>query len=146
MAAVTGNRATWTNIRSKIAAMGGVSSAVIGEPIKAMQSGVVAIIADNGRIDETTLGHAREIHVVTLRRYENAFQESRDAIDTRLDEWRAQIMSDIFGDFDLGGNIAYPLPTQCSWQYGWQTVENTMYRLLDFTLAYRVDERTAFVA
>ena len=140
----TTSKATWENMSSKLKAMGGTASIVLGEPRSKMQSGTEAIIPESGRIAETVLTQPREIHVITLRRYENALAEPPEQIELRLDNWRAQIAEDIFGDFDLGGNVAYALPTEFAWAYGYQTVENTQYRLLDLTVAYRVDERATF--
>lgn len=142
----TGNKTTLENMASKLKAMGGVFSVSIGEPKKAMQSATVAIIPTSGYIDETTLGQPREVHIVTLRRYENMLQEPAENIEFALDKWRAEILEDVFGDFDLGGTVAYPLPTQFRWDYGYQTVENTLYRLLNLTLAYRLDDNASFVA
>ena len=122
----TKNPLTWVNMRDKLKAMGGIASAVLGEPKSAMQSGTVSIIPEQGSIDETVLNAPREIHTVTLRRYENALQFPEDVIEFILDAWRADICEDIFGDFDLGGTIAYIQPASTSWQYGYVTVENTL--------------------
>jgi len=140
----TDNKATWQNMQSKLLAMGRVTNAVIGEPKQAMESGLVAVIPRGGRIEETTLRSPREIHLVTLRRYVNMLEEPSEDIDFEMDAWRADILEDIFGDFELGGTIAYALPTQFEWNYGYQTVESTMYRLLDLTVAYRIDDRATF--
>jgi hypothetical protein len=99
----------------------------------------------SGSIDETTLQSPREIHLVMLRRYVNAMREPGEEIEFEMDAWRADIQEDIFGDFDLGGNVAYPEPTQFVWNYGFQTIENTIYRLLDLTVAYRIDDNATFV-
>ena len=142
----TANRATLINMQGKLAAMGGVSKAVIGEPKSAVQDGLVAIIPQSGRIDETTLNSPREVHLVTLRRYVSAMREPGEQTEFEMDAWRAEIVEDIFGDFDLGGTVAYALPTQFEWRYGFQTIENTIYRLLDLTVAYRIDDNATFVA
>lgn len=145
--AVTSNRATWVNMASKLREMGGVAGAVVGEPTTGIQSGIVAIIADGGRVDETVLSGPREVHTVTLRRYEARTKGvSPEVADLALDAWRAQIMSDLFGDFDLGGSVAYLLPVETSWDYGYQTVENILYRLLDIKFSYRIDDRATFSA
>lgn len=138
------NRTALQAMQSKLMAMGRVTNAVIGEPKKAMQSGLVAIIPRAGRIDETTLQSPREVHEVTLRRYVDMLEEPSEDIDFEMDAWRSDILEDIFGDFELGGTIAYPLPTQFQWNYGYQTVEQTMYRLLDLTVVYRIDDRATF--
>ena len=142
----TANRAMLINMQSKLKAMGGVSAAVIGEPKSAVQDGLVAIIPASGRVDETTLASPREIHVLTLRRYVNAMREPLEDAEFEMDDWRAAVMEDIFGDFDLGGTVAYALPTQFEWHYGFQTIEQTMYRLLDLTVAYRIDDNSSFTA
>ena len=142
----TTTKAALQTLQSKLQAMGGPSAVVIGEPKSKVQSGLVAIIPEGGRIDETVLNAPREIHVVTLRRFENAMQGPEEEIEFRLDAWRAEIMEDAFGDFDLGGNVAYLLPTEMPWVYGYVTVENTIYRFLDITLTFRVDPVAVFVA
>jgi hypothetical protein len=142
--AATTNKATWTAMKSQLANMGGVSVAVIGEPKSGMQSGTVAIIPSDGSVDETVLNAPREVHSVTLRRYENAMQGPFDEIEFRLDAWRANVAEDFFGDFTLGGTMAYALPTQFSWQYGYGTYESTVYRFLDINIGYRVDDRSTF--
>lgn len=135
----TNNRLVWQDMKTKLAAVGGVARAVIGEPASGVQSGLVAIIPTGGTIPETVLNAPRERHAVILRRYENALQAPAEEIELRLDQWRADIFEDICGDFDLGGTIAYPEFTEFAWNYGYQTVENTIYRLLDLTLVYRID-------
>jgi len=141
--AATTNRATWIQMRNQLNAMGGVT-AVIGEPKSAMQNGTVAIIPSDGGVDETVLNAPREVHSLTLRRFENAMQGPFDEIEFRLDAWRANVAEDFFGDFTLGGTMAYALPTQFAWQYGYVTYESTMYRFLDINIGYRVDDRSTF--
>ena len=143
---MTANRNALLNMQAKLQAMGGVARAVIGEPKSAVQSGLVAIIPASGRVDETTLNSPREIHILTIRRYMNAMQEPLEETEFDLDAWRADIMEDIFGDFDMGGTVAYALPTQFQWAYGFQTIENTIYRMLDLTVAYRIDDNSTFMA
>ena len=144
--AATTNKAAWSAMLSKLQSLGSVRNVVQGEPRSKMQNGTVALIPERGRIDETTLSTAREVHVVTLRRYENALQESPAAIENSLDEWRAAVAADVFGDFELGGTVAYALPDQFTWEYGYQTVEHTLYRILDLVISYRVDDRITLTA
>ena len=142
----TANRDTLIDMKSKLQAMGGVADAVIGEPKKAVQDGLVAILPQSGRIDETTLKSPREVHVVMLRRYVDAMREPGEEIEFEMDAWRADIMEDIFGDFDLGGNVAYALPTEFTWAYHFIQIGNLWHRILDLTVAYRVDGRATFAA
>lgn len=133
-------------MQTKLQALGDAARVVIGEPKSAMQSGTIAIIPEGGSYNGTTLKAAREQHRVTLRRFENALGMPEEQIEFVLDQWRANIAADIWGEFDLGGSIAYPLPLEFSWQYGWVTVENTLYRFVDLNVAYQVDDRANFVA
>jgi len=142
--AATTNKATWTQMKSQLKAMGGVADAVIGEPKSGVQSGTVAIIPSDGGVDETTLTSPREVHSLTLRRYENAMQGPFDELEFRLDAWRANVQDDFFGDFTLGGTMAYALPTQFAWQYGFVTLESVIHRILDINIGYRVDDRSTF--
>lgn len=142
----TSNRNALLEMQSKLKAMGGVI-AVIGEPM-AVQGSTVAIIPQSARIDETTLTSPREIHEVIFRRYEpmpaNATSGDKERIEFAMDAWRAQIQADIFGEFDLGGTIAYPLPLQFEARYGYQEVSRIMCRLLDLTVVYRIDDNATF--
>ena len=142
----TTQKAVWQNMQSKLKAMGGVSQVTIGEPKKGVQSGLVCIIPEDGSIPEVVLSQPRERHTVTLRRFENAIQDPEEEIEFRLDDWRAEILEDIWGDFDLGGETAYVLPTEMPWQYGYVTVENMLYRYLDISVSYRTDPTATFVA
>lgn len=144
------SRAVWSNMSSKLQAMGGVPQVFIGEPKGPPQDGAVAIIPTSGRVDETTLNTRREVHIVTLRRYANMLGESPEDIEIRMDSWRDQILDDIDGDFDLGGTIAYPHPTETQWSYGYQTIgpegKGSAYRILDLVIGYRVDPTAEYAA
>lgn len=142
----TANRALLLDMKSKLSGMGGVVQSLIGEPKMGIQDGIVAIIPQGGRIDETTLTAPREIHTVIFRRYADMLREPTENIEFELDQWRAEIMSDVFGDFDLGGNAAYCLPDEFQWTYGYQTIEQRVFRLLDITVAYRIDDNATFAA
>lgn len=143
----TNQKAVWQNMASKLKAMGGVSVVQIGEPRdKVAQNTMVAIIPEEGSVDETVLNAPREIHTVSLIRYENWLQEPPENIEFALDSWRAEICEDIYGDFDLGGTIAYILPAATKWSYGVVTINNTLYRTLSVSISYRVDPSATFVA
>lgn len=139
------NKAAWQVMISQLQAMGGVSAAHLGEPRSGAQTGMVALIPQSGEVDETTLTSPREVHNVLLRRYEDVEQQPQAEIEYRLDDWRAQLLADIFGDFDLGGNVAYALPAETAWEYGEDTLGNRNYRVLDLLISYRVDDNATFV-
>ena len=142
----TMQQTVWENMASKLQTMGGVSVVTIGEPMKAVQSGMVMLIPMTGRIPETVLNAPREVHVVSLVRLENEMREPGEKVEFDLDEWRAEILEDIWGDFDLGGTIAYPLPVETTWEFGTVQYEKTRYRYLDISLSYYVDPTATFVA
>ena len=142
----TNDEAAWRAMQSHLAAMGYVVQAEIGEPMAPPEPITAAIIPISGRIDETVLNAPRFVHTVALRFYGEGVAEDREDVELRLDQIRADIMEDVFGDFELGGAVAYALPTLFEWRYGWQSIGGRMYRLLDLTVAYRVDVTYTFAA
>ncbi len=145
MTAATSNKATYQNMQSKLKAMGGVRNAVIGEPRSKMQSGTVAIIPLEGEYDQTSLKQPREIHRVNIRMYQNWLEEPQEEVEFILDQFRANLMKDITGDFDLGGTMAYIMPGEFVWTYDESEIGKTLYRVVNCTVAYRVDGRATFV-
>ena len=140
----TGNKTAWEAMQSHLMAMGYGPNVVIGEPRSQMQSGTIALIPLSGEIDETTLNNPREIHRIQLRMYRNWLEEPQGETELVLDQFRADIEEDIMGDFDLGGNVAYALPAEFVWTYEENTVEKTLYRILNLQIAYRIDDRAPF--
>jgi hypothetical protein len=139
------DKAAWQTMQSKLMATGYTPNAIIGEPRSKMQSGTVAIIPNDGNIDETTLVGPREIHRVNLRMYRTWLEESQEEIEFLLDQFRADIAEDFFGDFNLGGNVAYALPVELAWHFDEATIENTVYRFLNIEVGYRIDDNATFV-
>lgn len=142
--AATSNKDTYQNMQSKLMAMGYGTNVVIGEPRSGMQSGTIAVIPLEGNYDETTLSQPREIHRVNIRMYQNWLEEPQEETEFLLDQFRADIMEDILGDFDLGGTVAYIVPDEFVWTYDEAEVENTEYRVVNCLVAYRVDARATF--
>jgi hypothetical protein len=105
---------------------------------------MVAIIPQGGDIDETSLAAPREIHRCVLRYYRNWLEEEQEETEFVLDQFRADILEDIFGDFELGGNVAYALPVEFSWEYDTITVQGILYRVVDVMIAYRIDDSATF--
>ena len=141
----TSNKATWQVMQSKLMAMGYAKNAVIGEPRSAMQSGTVALIPLEGDVDETVLSAPREVHRINIRMYRNWLEDPQEETEFLLDQFRANILADIFGDFDLGGTVAYALPAETVWSYDESEVEDMLYRVINITIAYRIDARASFV-
>ncbi len=140
----TGNKAAIEAMKSHLLAMGQVRSVVIGEPIKNIQDGLVAIMLIDGEYDESTLGQPREIHRVALRMYQSVLQQNQEQIEFTLDQFRADIMQDIVGDFTLGGNVAYIEPDEFAWTYDKEEIGNQEFRFVNCLIGYRVDEQATF--
>ncbi len=140
----TSNRAAWVVMQSKLMAMG-YGEVVIGEPRTGDADGVIALIPAAGNYDETVLDAPREIHRVSIRMYRNWLQQPQDDVEFALDAFRADILEDIAGDFDIGGEVAYYMPGETEWEFGEAEVGETLYRTVDITVAYRIDERATFV-
>lgn len=135
----TSFEAALKTIQSAVGKMGGVTKCEIGEPSRGYQSGMVLVVPMSGSVPETTLTNPRETHHVKLIRLEKAFQEPAVDTELKLEQWRAEVMEDINGDFTLGGNVAYILPTQTTWEWGHVTYETTLYRYVDISLNFRID-------
>ena len=140
----TSNRAAWVVMQSKLMALG-YGPVVIGEPRSGDANGVIALIPAGGNYDESVLDAPREIHRVKIRMYRNWLQEPQDEIEFELDKSRADILEDIAGDFNIGGEVAYYIPNETDWDPDEVEVGETLYRVMDITVAYRVDERATYV-
>ena len=141
----TSNRAAWQVIQSKLMAMGFSPNVVIGEPRTGDQDGTIAIIPLEGNYDETVLSQPREIHRINIRMYRNWLEEPQEEVEFELDAFRADIMEDIAGDFDIGGEVAYIIPDEFGWTFDEAEVGDTLYRTVNLIIAYRVDARATFV-
>lgn len=139
----TSNKAVWQAMQSHISALG-YGPAQIGEPRTKVQDGMVAIIPDHGEIPESTLSGPRETHRVLLRMYKSWADEPTQDTEFALDQFRADIEADIFGQFQLGGVIAYPLPSDFGWLYDVKDVEKALYRCVDLIIGYRIDDNATF--
>jgi len=141
----TSNRAAWVEMQSKLMALG-YGSVVIGAPVTGDADGMIALLNDGGHYDETVLDAPREIHRVKIRMYRNWLDQPQDEVEFELDKFRAEILEDIAGDFDIGGNVAYYMPGETEWEPDFAEVGDTPYRVMDITIAYRIDENATFVA
>ena len=142
----TGNQLAWQNMQSKIMAMGGVPAVVIGEPRREAQSGLVALIPLQGEVDETVLSAPREIHRISITMYRKWLEDPEEETEFELDKFRAEILEDIFGNFTLGGKVSHVLPAETDWNYDEAEVGNTLYRVINIIVSYRIDENATFAA
>ena len=141
----TGNKLAWENMQSKIMAMGGVLVVVIGEPRKDVQSGMVALIPLEGEVDSTVMSKPREVNRVNIRMYRNWLEDPQEETEFELDKFRVDILEDIFGDFDLGGKVAYILPLDTQWTFDETEISGTVYRIVNIAISYRIDDNATFV-
>ena len=141
----TSDKAAWQTIQSKLMALGYGSNVVIGEPRSGEQAGTIAVIPLDGEPPETVLSSPRETHRVNVRMYQAWMQEPQGEIEFELDKFRAEIWEDICGDFDIGGNVAYILPTECAWNFDEAEVGDTLYRVVNIMIAYTIDDNATFV-
>ena len=143
---VVSQEAAWKTIQSHLAATGWCTKVLIGEPKAPPDPITACILGQDGFIDENTLSSPREVHQVLLRLYAPFLEEPESQVELDLEQIRANIFADIMGDFELGGTIAYILPSRCLWRWGHLQVANAMYRVLDITVSYRVDDKATFTA
>ncbi len=141
---VSANKAALQAMRDHLATMG-YGPVQIGEPRSKVQDGMVAIIPDHGEIPETTLTGPRETHRVVVRLYKNWLDEPTENTEFAIDQFRADVLADVLGAFQLGGTVAYALPTDFGWLYDVKDVENTLYRTVDLIVGYRLDDQSTFV-
>ena len=143
---VASQAAAWLTIQSHLAATGWCTKVLIGEPKAPPDPITACILGMDGFIDENTLSSPREVHNTLIRLYAPFLEEPESQVEMDLEQIRANIFADIMGDFELGGNIAYIMPSRCLWRWGHLQVANSMYRILDITVAYRIDDKATFVA
>ena len=142
----TGNKLVWQNMQSKIMAMGGIPVVVIGEPRKEAQNGMVALFSLDGEVDATVLSQPREVHRTAIRMYRDWLGEPQEETEFVLDQFRADILEDIFGEFDLGGNVAYIMPAETVWNADETEVGSKVYRIVNIAVSYRIDANATFAA
>lgn len=129
----------WAALQSHLQAMGYFENVDIGEPKAPPSPTAAAIIPLAGRIDTTVLNAPRYVRTVAIRVYGEGIGENREKVERELDQVRANILRDLTEDFTFGATVVNWLPRQTEWRYGWVNIGGTIFRLLDVTVAYRVD-------
>lgn len=147
MAQTTSVEAVLDDMASKIMAAGWAQDVVRYDPNQPPENVLASVVHSRGFVEQVTLTTLREIHVALIRLYKVATDRDgvRDGADADLDNARAQILADYWGDFDLGGNAAYMVPSgvaRFEWRWGYLQVGATMCRILDIFVPFRVDDRT----
>lgn len=96
-------------------------------------------------------GKPRELHVVTCRIYKDMLEDPEDQIEFAITEAVAEAASNIIGDFDLESTVNHvdicgQYGTPLSVTFGYLTLSNVMYRLVDITVPIIVDDSTTAAA
>ena len=106
-----------------------------------MNSSIVLLFADGG---------TREVHVLMLRVYSD-FKDQTNTNEKRLALSVNQIASNILADSDLGSTIMSvdvtgQYGTGVSMEWGQLTISDRMYRVVDITLPFIVDDEATATA
>lgn len=139
-------KATLDALRSYLAAEGWFGSVTIGEP-KAPPSSermAAALFMANISTIPITLARSMELHGVTLRIYRNTLNDPEEQVETDLADAMSKFMTDIEGDWQLGGAIHHidtsgAISSGVSGTWGYLDVGGTMFRVIDVSLPLVVD-------
>jgi len=102
-----------------------------------------AIYMNRVQVAELTLSRTIELHVVTIRYYQRALNENAAEVELNLARQVALLLSDLLGDYDLGGTIrnvdagaSYGTRLQATFQWA----DEGRYRFAEITLPLVVDD------
>ena len=94
----------------------------------------------------TTLSKTIETRTVSIRFYHMAVLDAPDPeTELRLGELVDEIIEDLLGDFDLGGTIRAIDPTGIEVDWGYQTIQNVAFRVVELKVPMTVDDSASFV-
>ena len=131
-------------IQSHLEASGYFKSTGIGEPRQPPDSPHACVVVARGSNPTTTLNGSIERRVVIIRLYTDWLAEPIEDIEFWIDEVRAKVEEDLFGDFTLGGTVRNIEPTESGWETGSITIGSTIYRTLDYTLSMTIDDSSTY--
>jgi hypothetical protein len=140
---------SFTSLESFIRATGHFDHAQIGEPQSPAESGLSAyIIADSVTTPELVLDAPVRVFNIVIRCLTRALEDGRQ---TELDMLTAvaQLLADIEGDFDLGGelraiDVGGTYTQSTSVDFDWIDEKGTMYRRCDIALGLIFDTTDTF--
>lgn len=133
---------------------GGIRTAQAGEP-KSPPTGVQGVFASvimrSTSIVALTLNGTIEQHVILIRLYRDMLAEPQKSIEVDLATAAQRIQADIAGEYDLGASIRsvdvggeYGEPMRTDW--GYVTISDRMYRIVDISVPLLVDDSAVLVA
>jgi hypothetical protein len=136
-------------VQTYVAGSGYVSDCVIGEPKyapEAQEQPFSSVFIDNVSVYGLTVGGTtREIHVLIIRLYLDMKKEPTEEVEIELAQSVQEIISDILGDADLGGNVMTVDPAgmageSISTTWGYEDISGMNYRIADIRLPLLVDD------
>ena len=144
-------KSTLDAIASHVARTGYAAQVQVGEPTsppEAVDKLFVAIYMNSASVVELTLGNTTELHPATVRLYRRAaFGQGDDAgaVEAEMALAVSQVSSNLIGEFDLGETVraidvggTYGTPVTATW--GYVSINNTMFRIVDLVIPLIVDD------
>lgn len=136
-------RATLEKVQSYLVSDGGFKGATIGEPKSlAVGTEIAAAVFMRG-VSITKFfvnGGTEETHTVNVRLYRDMLMEPTKDMEIEVAVAVQRIVSDLLGDFDLGGTIRNVDGVNVRTDWGYGDVGGKMYRIADITLPLIVDD------
>lgn len=127
-------------IQSFLQASARFRAVTIGEPFAPPEGLQCAILLESYAIPQLTLASTIERRTLIIRIYTAASEESREATEFLLDDAVSEVIESFLGDFDLGGAIRNIEPTGITCRFGFQTIQQQLYRIADISLPMTVDD------
>ena len=121
---------------------GGVSGGEPSEPVNGLHGSVWH--SDVGFDDAQTLSKTVETRTLIVRFYVEHFNDKRGEIEDRLDDAVSDFMSNVWGDYTLGGIVRNVHPTGTGVRYEYLQLAQTWYRTVTITLACIVDASATY--
>lgn len=141
---------TLSAVQSYFLASGYVDNASIGE-YRQPPSGVsAAIFMRRAGVARLTLNSTIETHLVTVRIYKSWITTDPEQLELELAELVSSVLSDLLGDYDLGGTIRNidvggQHGEALNTVFGHLDLAGTMYRIADIHLPFLVDDSATLV-
>jgi len=146
-------KSTLQAVASYMEASGYIRNVSVGEPKQPLEGRGLsaAIFMSSANVVELTLATTIEVHVAMIRVYADMLREPLEANEFEMSEVVGDILSDLLGEYDLGGTIrnidaAGQYGTAVSTSWGHIDLSGKMYRIADITLPLIVDDSATLAA
>ena len=116
----------------------------IGEPKAPPTSAYASVILGPITLTEPTAGGATSGRIdLIVRIYRDAINEPLEDTEFLMATTVLELFEDFCGDFDFGdANVRNLLPLDMAATPGYQTIGNTLYRVMDITVPLMVNDMT----